>query len=59
VKKALMAKYCPDDMITVSEPKKHLDSMALNKGNQYPSDLFEELAVIEHAHSETVATMGT
>jgi hypothetical protein len=29
------------------------------KGNQELFDLFEELAAIEHAYSETAATLGT
>jgi hypothetical protein len=29
------------------------------KGNQDPSDLFEELVDIEHAYSETATTLGT
>jgi hypothetical protein len=49
VKKALMAKYRPDDVLTVSELKKRLNAVAL-KGNQDPSDMFEELATIEHAY---------
>jgi hypothetical protein len=49
VKKALMAKYRPDDVLTVSELKKRLNAVAL-KGNQDPPDMFEELAAIEHAY---------
>jgi hypothetical protein len=45
VNKALMAKYRPDDVLTVSELKKRLNDVAL-KGNQDPSDMFEELAAI-------------
>jgi hypothetical protein len=40
VKKALMAKYRPDDELTISELKKRLNAVAL-KGNQDPSDMFE------------------
>jgi hypothetical protein len=58
VNKALMTKYRPDDVLTVSELKKCLSNVTLN-GNQDPSDLFEELADIEHAYSETAATLGT
>jgi hypothetical protein len=58
VKKALVAKYRPDNMITVSEPKKHLISVTL-KGNQDTSDLFEDLAAIEHAYSEILVTLST
>jgi hypothetical protein len=42
----------------VSELKKHLNNVT-RKGNQDPSDMFEELAAIEHAYSETAATLGT
>jgi hypothetical protein len=45
VKKALITKYRPDDVLTVSELKKRLNDVAL-KGNQDPSDMFEELAAI-------------
>jgi hypothetical protein len=58
VKKALMAKYRPDDVLTVSELKKRLNAVAL-KVNQDPSDMFEELAAIEHAYLETEATLGS
>jgi hypothetical protein len=40
VKKSLMAKYRPDDVLTVSELKKRLNAVSL-KGNQDPSDMFE------------------
>jgi hypothetical protein len=58
VKKALMAKYRPDDVLAVSELKKRLNDVAL-KGNQDPSDMFEELAEIEHAFLETKSTLGS
>jgi hypothetical protein len=58
LKKALMAKYRPDDVLTVSELKKRLNAVAL-KGNQDPLDMFEELAAIEHAYLETKATLGS
>jgi hypothetical protein len=58
VKKALMAKYRPDDVLTVSELKKRLNDVDL-KVNQYLSDMFEELAAIEHAYLETKATLGS
>jgi hypothetical protein len=58
VKKALMAKYRPDDVLTVSELKKRLNDVAL-KGNQDPPEMFEELAAIEHAYLETKATLGS
>jgi hypothetical protein len=58
VKKALMAKYRPGDVLTVSELKKRLNVVAL-KGNQDPSDMFEELAAIEHAYVETKAALGS
>jgi hypothetical protein len=58
VKKALMAKYRPDDVPTVSELNKRLNAVAL-KVNQDPSDMFEELAAIEHAYLETKATLGS
>jgi hypothetical protein len=53
-----VAKYRPDDVITVSELKKRLNNATI-KVNQDPTDLFEELAAIEHAYSETAATWGT
>jgi hypothetical protein len=56
LKKALMAKYRPDDVLTVSELKKSLNDVAL-KGNQDPSDMFEEVAGIDHAYLETKATL--
>jgi UDP-glucose 6-dehydrogenase len=40
VNKALMAKYRPDDVLTVSELKKRLNAVAL-KVNQDTSDMFE------------------
>jgi hypothetical protein len=58
VKKTLMAKYMPDDVLTVSERKKLLNAVAL-KVNQDLSDMFEELAAIEHAYLETKATLGS
>jgi hypothetical protein len=58
VKKTLAAKYRPDDVLTVSELKRRLNNVTL-KGNQVRSDLFEELVAIEHAYSETAATLGT
>jgi hypothetical protein len=58
VKKALMAKYRPDYVLTVSEQKRWLNDVAL-KGNQDPSDRFEELAAIQHAYLETKATLGS
>jgi hypothetical protein len=58
VKKALMTKYRPDDVLTVSELKKRLNDVAL-KVNQDLSDMFEELAAIEHAYLETKATLGS
>jgi hypothetical protein len=58
VKKALMAKYRPDDVFTVFELKKRLNAVAL-KGNQDHSDMFQELAAIEHAYLETKATLGS
>jgi hypothetical protein len=56
VKKALVVKYRLDDVLNVSELNKGLNSVTLKK-NQYPSNLFEELAAIEHAYSETAATL--
>jgi hypothetical protein len=53
-----VSKYHPDDVLNVSELKKHLYNVTL-KVNQDPSYLFEELAAIEHAYSETAATLGT
>jgi hypothetical protein len=53
-----MAKYRPDNVLTVPELKKRLNDVAL-KGNQKPSDMFEELAAIEHAYLETKATLGS
>jgi hypothetical protein len=58
VNKALVEKCQPDDVLTVSELKKQLNNFTL-KGNQDASDIFEELASIEHACSETAATLGT
>jgi hypothetical protein len=57
VKKAMVLKYRPRDVMDVSELKKHLNSATL-KGNQDPSDLFDLLAAIEHAYCETAATLG-
>jgi hypothetical protein len=45
-------------VLTVSELKKRLNDVAL-KGNQDPSDMFEELDAIEHAYLETKATLGS
>jgi hypothetical protein len=53
-----VAKYRPDDMLTASEFKKRLSNVTL-KGNQDPSDLFEEIADIDHSYSDTAATLGT
>jgi hypothetical protein len=53
-----VAKYRPYDVIRVSELTKCLNNVTL-KGNQDLSDLFEELAAIEHAYSDTAATLGT
>jgi hypothetical protein len=58
VKKALSEKYSPDDVITVFELKKRPNAVSL-KGNQDPSDMFEELAAIEHPYFETKATLGS
>jgi hypothetical protein len=58
VKKACSVKYFPDYVLNVSELKKHLHNVTL-KGNQDPSGMFEELAAIDHAYSETAATLGT
>jgi hypothetical protein len=58
VKKALMTKYRPYDVITVSELKKRLNTVAL-KGNKDPSDMFEELAAVEYAYLETKATLDS
>jgi hypothetical protein len=58
IKKALVAKHCPDDVLIVSELKKRLNNVTL-KRNQDPSGLFEERAAIEHAYSETAATLVT
>jgi hypothetical protein len=55
---ASVAKCIPDDVLIVSEIKKRLHSVTL-KGNQDTPDLFEELPAIEHAYSETAATLGT
>jgi hypothetical protein len=57
VNKALMAKYRPDDVLTVFELKERLNVVAL-KENQDPAVMFEELAAIEHAYLETKATLG-
>ena len=57
VKEALLKKYRPDDVLTVSELKKRLNNVSM-KANQDPSDMFEELAAIEHAYSSTAATLG-
>jgi hypothetical protein len=53
-----VVKYRPDDVLTVLEPNKRLDTVTL-KRNQDISYLFEELAAIEHGYSETLATLGT
>jgi hypothetical protein len=53
-----MVSYRPDDVLTVSELKKRLNAVAL-KVNQDPSEMFEELAAIEHAYLETKATLGS
>jgi hypothetical protein len=58
IKTACVAKYRPDDVLTVSDFNKHLNNMTL-KGNQDPPYVFEELAAIEYAYSETAATLGT
>jgi hypothetical protein len=55
VQKVMVVKCIPEDVITVN---KRLNSVTL-KGNQDPLDLFEELEAIEHAYSETAATLGT
>jgi vacuolar-type H+-ATPase subunit C/Vma6 len=49
VKKALVEKYRPDDVLNVSELK----------GNQDNLDMFEDLAEIEYAYLETKATLGS
>jgi hypothetical protein len=43
-------------VLTVPELKKRLHAVSL-KGNQDPSDMFEELAAIEHAYLQTKATL--
>jgi hypothetical protein len=58
VKKSLLEKYRPDDVLTLSELKKWLNAFSL-KGNKDPSDMFEELATIEHTYLETKATLGS
>jgi hypothetical protein len=58
VKKALSENYRPDGVLTVSALKKRLNAVSL-KGKQDPSDMFEELAAIEHAYLETEATLGS
>jgi hypothetical protein len=45
-------------VLTVSELKKRLNAASL-QGNQEPSDMFEELAAIDHAYLETKATVGS
>jgi hypothetical protein len=54
----MLYKYRPDDALTVSELKKRLNGVSL-KGNQDPSDMFEELAAIEHVYLQTKSTLGS
>jgi hypothetical protein len=49
VKKTLVEKYRPDDVLNVSELK----------GNQDNLDIFEELAAIDCAYHETNVTLGS
>jgi hypothetical protein len=45
-------------VLTVSVLKKRLNALSL-KGNQDPSDIFEELVAIELAYLEPKATLGS
>ena len=50
----LTKKYCPNDLQARVDLRKRLVNLKL-KFEQYPSDLFEELAAIEHASEQTKA----
>jgi len=50
----LMKKYCTIDLQARVELRKRLVNLKL-RFNQDPSDLFEELAAIEHAFAQTKA----
>jgi hypothetical protein len=58
LKKSLLEKYRSDDVLNVSELKTWLNYFSL-KGNQDPSDIFEELAANEHTYLESKATLGS
>jgi hypothetical protein len=45
----MMDKYRPDDVLSLSELNKRINDVDL-KGNQDSSDMFEEVAAIEHAY---------
>jgi len=50
----LTKKYCPNDLQARVELRKRLVNLKL-RFEQDPSDLFEELAAIEHASAKTKA----